>query len=387
MQAWLKERHEDLSSLSNDERLARLAVPLSQRVRSGRTTEIILVNQNQRIMTPLRFPLPDGAAAWVNVHQLTDKSARLAAQGGEGQTTDIDYRGVKVLAAYRHLRIAPGQGWGIIVKQDEAEALEPLYQEIRRHGLLALLSLLVLLGLVTLVARRLAAPISALARTARALESGDLSARSGICRGDEISQLGRTLDAMAEQVQHWHETLSEEVRRRTWQLHRANQLYRTLSETNQAIVHLTARQALFAMVCDVTVKHDLFRAAWITTQDGDVATLEHFRGPNPVPSEEENCLLDGPCGSAGRCLATEVPVIIKDTASDEHRLIAKPPWHAPAGAPTRTSCGPSPIQPWTRWSALMPRGVSNSGTRRRRNCSATAPWKASAERRPSSSPA
>ena len=50
-------------------------------------------------------------------------------------------------------------------------------------------------------ARALVKPINKMARTAKAIESGDLSARTGLTGEDEISQLGETFDSMADAVE------------------------------------------------------------------------------------------------------------------------------------------------------------------------------------------
>lgn len=50
-------------------------------------------------------------------------------------------------------------------------------------------------------ARGIAAPLERLTAAARALGSGDLSARSGIDRGDEVGELSRAFDEMAERLE------------------------------------------------------------------------------------------------------------------------------------------------------------------------------------------
>jgi len=51
------------------------------------------------------------------------------------------------------------------------------------------------------LARGIAAPLERLTAAARALGSGDLSARSGIARGDEVGELSRAFDEMAERLE------------------------------------------------------------------------------------------------------------------------------------------------------------------------------------------
>ncbi|MCC7366765.1 MAG: HD domain-containing protein [Dehalococcoidia bacterium] len=60
------------------------------------------------------------------------------------------------------------------------------------------------LGLGWLIARRLTGPLLRLVGAARAFSDGDLSARSGLRRGDEIGELAESFDRMAERLQRQH---------------------------------------------------------------------------------------------------------------------------------------------------------------------------------------
>lgn len=68
--------------------------------------------------------------------------------------------------------------------------------------LVGLLGVLVFIGIVSIpAARAVARPLDRLTATARALGHGDLDARSGLDRGDEIGELARAMDEMAERLQ------------------------------------------------------------------------------------------------------------------------------------------------------------------------------------------
>ncbi|HSH70621.1 MAG TPA: HAMP domain-containing sensor histidine kinase [Deferrisomatales bacterium] len=67
--------------------------------------------------------------------------------------------------------------------------------------LLALIFVALALGSVPL-ARAIARPLEKLTETARALGGGDLSARSGIDRKDEVGHLARAIDDMASRLEH-----------------------------------------------------------------------------------------------------------------------------------------------------------------------------------------
>lgn len=95
-------------------------------------------------------------------------------------------------------------------------SVEDFYQEWRRTGILfgvmaGGVSLLFAVGLY-LAMRQMNTPMQALTKTAQRLAEGDFSARSsGSHRTDELGELGRTLDHMAEQVEDQMRELSAEA--------------------------------------------------------------------------------------------------------------------------------------------------------------------------------
>ena len=87
----------------------------------GETGDIVLVNRDRRILISLRFPLPEGRRPLPLAFRIDAKPARLAAEGKQGLIESTDYRNVPVLAAYRHIKISPDLGWGLVVKRDKEE--------------------------------------------------------------------------------------------------------------------------------------------------------------------------------------------------------------------------------------------------------------------------
>ncbi|MEF9427371.1 MAG: cache domain-containing protein, partial [Candidatus Mariimomonas ferrooxydans] len=67
----------------------------------GARGEALLVNQDARILTSLKHPLPDRTYAKPLEYRIKAKPASLAARGEEGIIESQDYRGEPVLAAYR----------------------------------------------------------------------------------------------------------------------------------------------------------------------------------------------------------------------------------------------------------------------------------------------
>lgn len=74
------------------------------------------------------------------------------------------------------------------------------------------------------MARRMAQPVNELSRTAQKIRGGDLSARCGVRRNDEIGVLSATFNEMAAEMESFVGDLDEKVRERTREVERKNVL-------------------------------------------------------------------------------------------------------------------------------------------------------------------
>lgn len=169
----------------------------------GETGDIVLVNRDATILMPLKFPLPDGTIPKPLEYKIQALPVIMAARGEEGVIIADDYRGVRVLAAYRHVTVGPDQGWGLVVKWDQTEVFAPLWNGILYTCLVAFLGLMVAALLVVLAANRISEPIQALSRTAREVETGNFAVRATVKTADEIGALAATFNSMLERIQKW----------------------------------------------------------------------------------------------------------------------------------------------------------------------------------------
>jgi len=187
----------------------------------GKTGEALLVNQDMKILASLKFPLPDGSRAEPLVYQIRAKPALLAVNGQEGITEYVDYRGKRVLAAYRHILITPDRSWGMVVKRDKAEIFAPLYQDMAYRTFIGVTGIVLIVVLTTLIARSITKPISALGKTAKKVADGDLQARVPISASGEAGLVIQTFNYMIQRIQNWHEELEEKLQERTARLNSA----------------------------------------------------------------------------------------------------------------------------------------------------------------------
>jgi len=118
----------------------------------------------------------------------------------------VDYRGQEVWAVTDFL---PGLDWGVVVKVDAAEMRQPIVDfrlDLVRLAV-TLAAFAILFG--TVLGVRFAQPIHVLAEAANRIREGDLDARAGIQREDEVGLLARTFDGMADEMKRQVELLTE----------------------------------------------------------------------------------------------------------------------------------------------------------------------------------
>ena len=177
----------------------------------GKTGDAYLINKAGYMITPPRFSEEmKKAGLFKDRPELEVKVQNVAAErvleGQHGVDRYADYRGVPVLGAYMPLE----NGWGLLVKQDVAEA-EALVNQLRNIMLLVGFGVLALAaGIGVVLARNIANPIKTMAETARGLALGDIDQEVAYISRDEVGVLAdsfrsliqyqRDMAAAAEQI-------------------------------------------------------------------------------------------------------------------------------------------------------------------------------------------
>ena len=126
---------------------------------------------------------------------------------------------------------APITGWRVVLDVPYSGVMAPVRALAWRSAALGAFGLLVLVGGVFVVARRVAAPLNQLARAARELEEGqhdDKMLAPLLPRGDEVGELGRAFTRMADEIRKreqslaaWNSNLEKTVAERTAELKNA----------------------------------------------------------------------------------------------------------------------------------------------------------------------
>jgi PAS domain S-box-containing protein len=120
-----------------------------------------------------------------------------ALKGNNGSGLSMDYRGRKVIAAWRYI---PSLDWGMVAKIDLAEAFEPV--TILRDFVLVLVIAVIVLSIFVafFVAKSFSDPIQILQAGAEEIGRGNLDYKVTTDAKDEIGQLGRAFDQMTERL-------------------------------------------------------------------------------------------------------------------------------------------------------------------------------------------
>lgn len=174
----------------------------------------------------------------VNISQLPVGAAMAAAPSGE--TTYRDREGARRIVCWS---TAPLTGWKVVIDVPYSTMLTPVYALAWRLGSVGGAGLLVLLGVVALVARRVATPLGQLTRAAAELEAGQLDREKLtplLRRGDEVGDLGRGFTRMAEEIRKREESLA------AWNANLEKTVDERTAELNLAFVELKGSQEKLA---------------------------------------------------------------------------------------------------------------------------------------------
>ncbi len=199
----------------------------------GETGEALLVDSDVRILTSLKHPLANGSIAEPLKFKIKAKPAEYAARGEEGIIESLDYRGVPVLAAYRHIRIMSESGWGMVVKQDVSEIFAPYKKASFYSGIVTLLGAFFISTFTLLITRNITRPVLRLSRIAEMVGKGDLKQRAEDISSDEIGTLAVSFNRMVDNLV----TSKEENETKDWFKSGQNKLS-SMMRGDQGIIEL-----------------------------------------------------------------------------------------------------------------------------------------------------
>lgn len=156
----------------------------------GDTGETVVAARDEHGDAISLFPLRFDTAAALQT-KLND--LQLFNRGDSVQKDRIDYRGHHVMVATSYTGFAD---WVVAAKIDVNEALAPITQLRNTLIIILVVSSLAIIVSALWLAKSFTRPILRIARIAQQIGKGDLSARVGLDRNDELGALGQSIDSM-----------------------------------------------------------------------------------------------------------------------------------------------------------------------------------------------
>ena len=135
-------------------------------------------------------------------------SLKKAMDGIRSVTVTTDYRGVEVIAASRYI---PSIHWGLVIKEDLAEAMA-VFKEMHTLALVILVIILLSVGVIAgYLGRSIARPLTSMAEISRAIASGDTRLKVEPEGFKENYELALSFNHMSEQLLSAQTTLEQKV--------------------------------------------------------------------------------------------------------------------------------------------------------------------------------
>ncbi len=212
---------------------------LHKRYGLGETDEIILVNRHGTLLTPLINPLHGGETARSMETKLEGKAINSIVNGVEAFHHGTNYYGEKALSATRIIKAGDGNYWGIIVKQDFADAMASIYSRIKFLSFLGVAIFLSLLALIYLIAKQITKPLHELGRVAKIVSAGDLTARAQVTTHDEFELFATVFNRMVDQIENWHDELELIATEKTDKLNHAYLELQRREKQQQSLAEIT----------------------------------------------------------------------------------------------------------------------------------------------------
>lgn len=162
----------------------------------GHTGETLIakrVGKNIRFLNTLRHINQPEEKPNISVDSEMALPAIFASAGEEGVLRTEDYRGVPVLAVYKHI---PALNWGFVAKIDQDEAFEPILDLQRTIILLTIGTVFTIIIIAFFVSNTIITPLRKIEDYSRKLATGKTEGSLDIKSGGEIGSLAASIRSM-----------------------------------------------------------------------------------------------------------------------------------------------------------------------------------------------
>ncbi len=151
----------------------------------GEGAEVVFANKELTIFAAMSSDEPESKTLVETITKAPPTTPVVwGVKGQEGIRTAVDYRGVEVVSAYRHIFISKQQEWGLVIKRRTADIYASTTLLITYFIGLYLMLAALLLWLAAGMAKNLASPIEMLAALARRVAKGEPEVRAPAFAGE-----------------------------------------------------------------------------------------------------------------------------------------------------------------------------------------------------------
>jgi two-component system, cell cycle sensor histidine kinase and response regulator CckA len=194
------QHHRLIGLLAARARAEHLYAIMQERTGLDTSGESYLVNTANILITDSRYPSYQAGAAFVH-----SPAIELVLQTRQGQRLrTINYHHVPVLSVSHWL---PRLDLAMLVEQDQAVALAPIYDNLYANLIAASTILIIALGLAIYLARDFTQPILDLVQAVTHLREGEWGKQARITRRDELGLLAITFNRMSARLSHAFTTI------------------------------------------------------------------------------------------------------------------------------------------------------------------------------------
>lgn len=176
----------------------------------GKTGETLVgkrIEKDVVFMSPTRYDDQAALKRKVAIDSELEYPLQEASRGGQGSGLYNDYRGTKVLSAWQHI---PSLDWGIVVKMDANEALEPIIS-VRNWIIILTGGLILIIAILSnFMSKQIVEPIRELTQAANAISKGDIDVKITIKSKDEVGELADSFERMLASIRFLREDKKEE---------------------------------------------------------------------------------------------------------------------------------------------------------------------------------